>query len=250
MASFFRPRLVGVAILAVTTISSLAACGGAGDAGTKSNADLLKDAVANMKAAKSYHMDADLTTSGQKVTLNGDVDLATNNLKLSMNAAGQALDVVKVGSDTYTSLDGGTTYTKGEAGAVPDISSFTGMWTTLKPEDIDKAKDALKDGTPATEKIDGADTKHITGDAKELSALSSSAGASTDQGTIDFWVTTDAKPTVRQMKFVGKDSSGGDISGVFKWSKIDEPVNITAPPTSFKLRLEAGLLPSSGATIR
>jgi hypothetical protein len=186
-------------------------------------------------------MDADLTTNGQKVTLNGDVDLASNNVKLSMNAAGQAVDVIKVGNDTYASMDGGTTYTKSDAGAVPDLSSFTGMWSTLKPEDIDKAKDALKDGSPATEKIDGVDTKHITGDAKDLSALSSSAGGSTDEGTIDFWLSTDAKPTVRQMKFVGKDSTGGPIEGTFKWTKVDEPVEITAPPTSLKLDAVAGL---------
>jgi hypothetical protein len=234
MMGSFKVRLIGMAMVALTAMGALTACGGGGEAASKSNADLLKDAVANMKAAKTYHMDADLMSQGQTVTLNGDVDLATNNVKLSMNAAGQAVDIVKVGSDTYQSMDGGKTYTKGSADAVPDLSSFTGMWASLKPEDIDKAKDALKDGTPATEKVDGADTKHMTGNAKDLSALSSSAGAGAagTEGTIDFWVTTDAKPTVRQMKFAGKDTSGTETNGTFKWTKVDEPMNITAPPTT------------------
>lgn len=222
MSSSNKMRLAGAALLGLLAMASLTACGDTGPA-TQTNADLLKAAVANMKAAKSYHIEADLTSSGQEVTVSGDIDLAANNLKLSASAQGQSVDVTKLGNDYYSSLDGGKTWAKADASAVPDYSSVYGMWDTINPNDIDKTKDALKDGVPATEKIDGVDTKHMTGANKDL-AFVSSADASGD--TLDFWVTTDAKPTVRQMKIVGNPTSG-----TFKWSNIDAPVNIMTPST-------------------
>ena len=231
MKTSFGLRIVALAVMVFDGMALLTACGGA-DAPAKSNADLLKDAVANMKVAKTYHIEADITSSGQHVTLSGDMDVVGKNLKLSMNAAGQAMDVVKVGADTYSSLDGGKTYTKAGAAAVPDLSSFTSMWDSIKPEDVDKAKDGLKDGTPPTEKIGDADTKHITGNGKDLSQLMATSDPNAQDSTIDFWITTDAKPTIRQMKFSGKDAKGSETSGTFKWSNIDGPMNITAPPVS------------------
>ncbi|MBF6613254.1 MAG: hypothetical protein IVW55_09010 [Chloroflexi bacterium] len=82
MATSLRLRIAGVLVRAVTMMASLTACGGDSDApAAKSNADLLKEAIANMKAAKTYHMEADLTSSGQRVTLKGDIDLTANNVK-------------------------------------------------------------------------------------------------------------------------------------------------------------------------
>ena len=119
------------------------------------------------------------------------------------------MDIIKVGNDYFSSTDGGKTYTKSDASAVPDFSSFYGMWDTINPDDVDKAKDGLKDGTPATEQVDGTDTKHITGANKDLGSF---VGGSTD-GSLDFWVTTDAKPTIRQLKVTSSETNG-----TFKWS--------------------------------
>jgi hypothetical protein len=211
-------------------MASLTACGGDTGSAAKSNSDLLKEAVANMKAAKTYHINADLTSSGQPVKMDGDIDQGSKSYKLNMSAAGQSIDMIQVGTDSYLSMDGGKTYTKSPAGGAADFSGFTGMWDTINPADIDKAKDALKDGSPATEQIDGTDTKHMTGNAKDLSTLAGSTGDTAQDGTIDIWVTTGDKPTVRQMKITSTDTNG-----TLKWTKIDEPVTITAPPTSLKL---------------
>lgn len=228
MQDHLKLRFGFIAVLGLVAAAFLAACGGPAAPAALSNADLLKQAVANMDAAKTYHMTADITSSGQTVKLDGDIDRGADNVKLSMSMAGQSVDVIKVGSDYFSSSDGGKTYTKSDASSVPDLSSFYTMWSTIKPGDVDKAKDALKDGTPPTEQIDGADTKHMTGTNKDLSAFVASTAGSED-GTLDFWISTDAKPTVRQMKITSTQTNG-----TFKWTKIDAPVNITAPPTSFK----------------
>jgi hypothetical protein len=224
--STFRIRYAGIILMGLAAAGSLTACGGDSGPSAKTNADYLKDAVATMKAAKTYHMDVDVTQSGQQAKISGDIDLGSNNLKLSMGMAGQTVDIIKVGEDYFSSVDGGATYTKSDASAVPDFSSFYGMWETIKSEDVDKAKDGLKDGTPPTEQIGGTETKHITGANKDLGDFVSGS----DEGTIDFWVTTDAKPTVRQMKV-----TSSEVNGTFNWSKIDEPITITAPPVSLRL---------------
>src|SRR5690349_18495393 len=101
--------------MGLTVATSLTACGGDSGPAAKTNADYLKDAVANMKSAKTYHMDADIAQSGQQVKLGGDIDLGANNVKLSMSMAGQSIDVVKLGNDYYSSSDGGATYAKTDA---------------------------------------------------------------------------------------------------------------------------------------
>jgi hypothetical protein len=229
-------RLAGVVITLTLGAMALSACGGDSGTASKSNADLLKEAAANMKAAKSYTLNADVNQAGQAVTINGQLDIANKNTNLAIDASGQKVSVITVGSDVYLSTDGGTTFTNaGAAGSsiTSGFAAFTSMWDTFQPDQVDKAKDALKDGTPATEKINGVDCKHITADAKDLSVLGGSTG-STTQGTIDFWVSTDAKPYIRQMKIDGT-SDGQPIKGTFTWDKFDQQFDIKAPPTSFKL---------------
>lgn len=220
-------RLAGVAVAATMILPVLSACGG--DTAGKSNADLLKEGAANMKTAKSYHLDADITQADQNVKMNGDIDTANKNSMLAMSMAGQNVNMIIVGADNYMSIDGGKTYSKGNASAASGMSSFTGMWDSFKPEDVDKAKDSLKDGSPATETIGGAATKHITANAKDLSALGSSGSSSTTEGTIDLWISTDAKPYIRQMKIDGT-SDGKPLKATLTWTKFDEKFDIKAPP--------------------
>jgi hypothetical protein len=229
-------RLAGVFITLTLGAMALSACGG--DSGTtsggKSNADLLKEAAANMKAAKSYVLTADVDQAGQAVKMNGQIDVANNNTKMDMEASGQKISIISVGNDVFLSMDGGTTYTSaGAAGAsmTAGFASFTGMWSSFQDSEIDKAKDALKDGSPATEKINGVDCKHITASAKDLSGLGGTTG--TTEGTIDLWISTD-KAYVRQMK-LDATSDGQPIKGTFTWDKFNENFDIKAPPTASKL---------------
>jgi hypothetical protein len=227
-----KRRTLVLMVAALVCLPMLAACdvGGGGGTATKSNADLIKEAAANMKAATSYHMDADVAQGETTVKMGGDIDIANDKAKLNMTVGTTAVEVVRIGDDLYTSLDGGQTWTKGGAGDDIGIDQLTGIWDQFKPEEVDKSKDALKDGSPATEQIDGVDTKHITANAQDLQSLSASGTTSTVEGTMDMWVTTDAKPTMRQLKIDGT-SDGQPIQGTFKWNKINEQFDIQAPPT-------------------
>jgi hypothetical protein len=221
------PRFRGIAAASLVCVMALAACG---DSAGKSNADLLKEAATNMKAVKTYHLNADIDQAGQAVKLVGDFDVTNKNVKLDLDTAGQKVSVIQVGEKVYLSTDGGTTYTESPGGAamMEGFGSFTDMWNTFEPAKVDQAKDALKDGTPATETIDGVSTKHITADAKQLSLLGSSTGTDSTEGTLDMWIGPNDKPYVRQMKIDGT-SGGQPIKATITWSKIGEAMDIKAP---------------------
>jgi hypothetical protein len=72
-------------------------------------------------------------------------------------------------------------------------------------------------------------TKHITGDAKELSALTTQGSSATQQeGTVELWISTDATPYIHQMKIDGK-TDGTDLVATFKWSKFNQTFDIKSP---------------------
>jgi hypothetical protein len=225
----------GMAIALVSTMM-LAACGGSSGQ-SQSNADLLKSAAANMKAAKSYHLTIDVNANGQPVKIDGDFDVANNNSKLTIDNAGQKAAVTTVGSDAYISTDGGATFTKLDAATASSITSsfgqFTTMWNTFKPEQVDAVKDRITDGNPATETISGASTKHMSGSLQDLGSLSAS-GTTTETGTLDLWVSTDATPYVYQAKINSTSSQA-----MLNWSNFNKVPAITAPPTSALLPIEA-----------
>jgi hypothetical protein len=224
-------RMQGIAATTLLCAITLAACGDSGGGG-KSNADLLKESAANMKTATSYHMDANVEQDGTPVKLTGDIDLANKNVKLDIEAQDQKISVITVDGKSYLSMDGGTTYSETDQGAAitSSLASFTGMWDTFKPEDVDKAKDALKDGNPPTETIDGVSTKHIVADAKDLSLLNTTGTDTPNamEGTLELWLGPTDKPYVRQMKIDGT-SDGTPIKGTLTWSKINEKLDIKAP---------------------
>src|SRR3954452_12742537 len=105
-------RFVGVVITLILGAMALSACGGdtGGSSGGKSNADLLKEAAANMKAAKSYTLNADVNQAGQAVKMNGQIDVGNKNMKLDMDNAGQKISMISIGDKVFLSMDGGTTY--------------------------------------------------------------------------------------------------------------------------------------------
>ena len=238
MKNFAKLRLAGVLLSAALLMPVLSACGGGGDtpAGptatpttpAMSNADLLKAAAANMKEAKSYHIEVDVDQAGNQVKMAGNVDVANNNADLTMTMQKQEIHAIVVGEDAYVATGGGTNFQKAPASML-QLESFTGMWNNFKPEDIDRAAAALKDGTPPTETIDGVTTRHITGDAKELSALTTQGSSATQQeGTVDLWISTDDEPYIYQMRIDGT-SDGNAVKGTFKWSQFNEEFDIKAP---------------------
>lgn len=216
-------------IIAVAALIALSACGDAGgsgnsgNAGGKSNVDLLKEAIANMNALKSYHLDIDVNQGGAPVKMNGDFDIANDRASLGMNFGVKTNYMIRIGNDSYTSLDDGKTYQNSQ------LKMSFKLWEGVKPEDIDKVKDALKDGAPPTEKLDGVETRHIIANGKDFPSLNTGIASSAIEGTVELWVSTDARPSMRQMKIDGK-SNGDPVTGTLKWSKFDEKFSIEAPP--------------------
>ncbi len=251
MSNSTKYRFLSMAVIAVMSIA-LAACGGStanntpgsggsssnggGSTTTMNNADLLKAAAASMKAAKGYHIDASGSAAGQAITMTGDIDVAGNKSNLAISAAGLNINAVSIVSDTYLSTDGGKTFTKDTSGSVSSgFSGFTGMWNNFNPADVDKSASALKDGSPATDNINGTNCHHITGNLKDLSSLgstgvsgSSGATATPTDGTVDIWAANDGS-SVCQMKVTTTD---GSTNLTIKWSNINGTFNITAPPAS------------------
>lgn len=231
-------RSIG-ATVALASVMLLSACGGEGGGGgtttSKSNSDLLKEAAKNMREAQSYTLNADLTAGGQPVKMLADLeglDKDAKNAKMDMEAAGQKIAIIAIGDKVWASMDGGQTFTDASASGAQMTSSIdelANMWDKLTDDQIDKAKDQLKDGSPATETIDGVNTKHMTGDIKALSALSTSGGGNVSEGTIDIWVSTDSPSRVHQMRIDAK-SNDQPIKGTFKWSNFGKDFDINAPP--------------------
>ena len=77
----------------------------------------------------------------------GDVDIANNKSRLDMSAAGQNISVVTIGSETYVSMDGGTTFIKSDSGAsiTSGLDTFIRMWDSFQARrDRQKPKPLFK----------------------------------------------------------------------------------------------------------
>jgi hypothetical protein len=226
-----RQMVLALALFAILSLT-LAACDSSNSTPTSgptnSDAELVKRAGVNMKALKSYHIEASGTIAAGDTKISGDIDAGNSNSRLDMNVAGQDLQTIQIGPDTYTSSDGGKTFTKSE-GAGMNIGSFVRIWDSFNPSSIDKNAANFKDDSPAQETIDGTTTKHITASSSDLNLGSAGAAGGTNS-TLDLWITTDATPIVRQMKLVGQSGSQG-VNLTFKWSHINENFDIKAPST-------------------
>ncbi len=197
-----------------------------------SNSDLLQKAGLDMQAAKSYQMDVDLVSDGQDVTLTALMDVANNNTRMDIVSGGQNVSTITIGSDTYISLDNGKTYTQSDLGSMftSSFGSFTGMWQSFTPGQLNLDKRILTNGIPRTEKIGGVFTRHMALDASPLaSSLMQGSPGSIISGKLDFWISTDATPYVYQIKI---DSSQGSqvYTATLKWSRFNEDLGIKAPP--------------------
>src|SRR5947209_6260083 len=104
MSTHFRTQLMRAVIAIALGAAVLSACN---DTAATSNADLLKQAVANMKSAGSYTLGADFSQSGQEIKLSGQVDVQANSSALVIDSGGQKTSLVTIGNDVYVSTDGG-----------------------------------------------------------------------------------------------------------------------------------------------
>lgn len=225
----------GLLMLALLAVLGLAACDSGSSTPTPTNgpsnpnAELVKQAGTNMKALKSYHVEAMGSMGSGDLKISGDFDIAANNSRISMTGAGMDAEMVQIGSDTYTSGDGGKTYTK-SAAADASPAAFIRVWDSFNPTSIDKNAANFKDGTPLTATIDGVTTRHITASSQDLNLSGNAQIPTAPDSTLDLWISTEATPTVRQMKLNG-GSGPQAVNLTFTWSHLNENLDIKAPPT-------------------
>lgn len=256
-----KVRYIGALAVAVMLMLVLSACGGdSAPASTpttmpptqppptqppptptvapKSNGDLLKEALVNQKDVKSFHIDFILQSQASgSVEANGDVDVANKQYNLKGAANGQEASIIKL-SDTevYTSTNGVDWVKVSPDAAAQTAASFDSLLTAFafdkgKPESVDKLKDAPKDGTPRDDTIGGTAVRHMRVDAKDFDPTGDGSGATprTLTGTYDIWVSTNDKPTLRQVELNGVEQGGADIYARITWTKVDEAMDIKAP---------------------
>ena len=204
-----------------------------------SNAELLKKAVANMRALKSYHFEFkggipdDYTMMSQNLRISGDIQLNGKGSRVQIRDAASGIAsapnpdkvILEVGGvdmiilpeeRPYESYDGGKMWYRWgvDTPAVYLLAlfgpPFGSVWNpdghvTIKEETVNRL--LLKDGTPAVEQIDGPYMRHMVADAKGLEGQESTLLSNLLYGakTMSFWVSTDATPTVRQMWIEGSN---------------------------------------------
>lgn len=202
------------------------------DLATTADIAKLKDAVTNTKGANSFHLETNVNIVDSIVR---DVDRANNRSVYTRCTAynGVCSRVTTIMTDTYSTKDGGASFTKGDKGDV-GMDSLNYIWDQLTPEKIDKANGVLRIGNPAAaETFTGTTTIHYTIIASDMARIASALDLPQTNGTFDIWITDEEKPVVLQMSFNGRSGfwpfDGKDLIAVARWSKINEPVSIEAP---------------------
>jgi hypothetical protein len=229
-------KSIALAASILISVLLLTACNYGGLEMTKSNAALLKEATANSKAANSYHLVAGITnTKGDTRRLSADVDAGNGRIKGETTEGDQTTGYVQVDNNLFISDDGGASFAKdeGNSSSEDDPVSLVGELERgldgFKPEEADKAGDALRDGSPLFEMVEGVVTKHIIASAKDIPSLANlyMSAQTTGPDTIELWVAVGQKPTIRRFA-LGSDSAK-EATITLEWSKLDEPVAIETP---------------------
>jgi hypothetical protein len=131
-------------------------------------------------------------------------------------------------------VDDGKTYTQSDLGLMftSSFGTFTGMWESFTPGQLNLDKRVLTDGNPRTEKIGGVLTRHMALDASPLaSSLAQGSPGSVISGKLDFWISTGATPYIYQIK-IDSTVANQVYTATLKWSRFNEDLGIKAPPTN------------------
>src|SRR5438874_524657 len=196
------------AVLIAIAASALLACGAVASLVEPSPGDLLQKASANLKSAKTTHIDGTgsfALKDGMSISFDfkmaGDAELPDKaRLNMQMSLLGQSLsvDTITVGGRTFTKGLQGDTWTEGTA-ADPTSS---GMLDPLGQTDVSGAMSVTEIDRP---EVDGKKTRHLkyAVDAQSLlGKMQSAPGAasfkpSNVNGSGEVWVRTEDSQIVR-----------------------------------------------------
>jgi hypothetical protein len=251
------PMFLRAVILVLASISL--ACGQAATLAEPSPTELLQKASANLKNAKTAHIDGTgsfAISSGLSISfdfkMNGDAEMPDKaRLTTQMSLLGQSLsvDTISIGGRTFSKGlvgDGWTETAENDPqGAILDPLGQADLSAVATVTEIDRPE------------IDGRKTRHLSytiDQGKLLEKLTSSQPGATPTlnvataiGKGEVWIRTDDNQIVRQLVKLSMEMDGGlgipgapasgkssfDISFDLKFTRIGEPISpaITAPPT-------------------
>ena len=237
------------------------ACGQVATLAEPSPTELLQKASANLKNAKTAHIDGTgsfAISSGLSISfdfkMNGDAEMPDKaRLTTQMSLLGQSLsvDTITVGGKTFSKGLVGDDWTEAAEndpqGAILDPLGQADLSAVATVTEVDRPE------------IDGRKTRHLSytiDQSKLLEKLTSAQPGATPAlnvatavGKGEVWIRTDDSQIVRQLVKLSLDMDGGlgipvaspttgsstfEISFDIKFSHIGEPISpaITAPPTN------------------
>lgn len=183
-----------------------------------------------MKSIKSYRMEVFTIDDNEEYKGSIDMDVANDRFRFSHSGPEGDSLIIQINNDVFMSGSDIKPYFNKATSAQAARSLHDERWTYLTAEDIDKAKSKLQDGSPAVEKIDGIDAKHIVVGIKDLQALSlvGSRRITLTNGTVDAWISMSVEPILLKMIVKAID---GDIAieDRLTWSHFNESLDIQAP---------------------
>jgi hypothetical protein len=236
------------------------ACGPTATLAEPSPTELLQQASANLKNAKTAHIDGTgsfAISSGLNISfdfkMTGDAEMPDKaRLTTEMSLLGQSLsvDTITIGGRTFSKGLVGSDWTEtaenDPQGAILDPLGQADLSAVVTVTEVDRPE------------IDGRKTRHLEytiDQTKLLKKLTGSQSASAPPlnvtsaiGKGEVWIRTDDSQIVRQLVKLSMDMEGGlgipgasptsgkstfEISFDLKFSRIGEPISpsITAPPT-------------------
>lgn len=231
MKTLTMNRLCTIAIL-FCMVLAIAACDSQGSGATTtpisqgaapgpnaglSNDDLLKKAVANMKALESYHFEEkgglpdDSMRMSPNMSIVGDIQLGGKASRITISDEGGQLEwLMPAGGPHYESYDGGKAWQRPTVDTpasylIPYLGTLWKPSPDFGPGDMILRDLMLKDGNPTSEIIDGVYTKRMTADAQAPGASSPAPFTQYAKGakSITIWVSTEITPTIRKMRIEG-----------------------------------------------
>ena len=240
-----------LALLLVAAPLALAACGSSSATGVKADAvAYVRQAGTKTADLKSMHMalTEDVTAAGQKITLDGSGDFASNPLRgtfaLSTSGGIGSMREVFDGTNVYvnaealsTHLPAGKTWLKANLAQLGKATHLSLMSQNPK-QVLEQLAAGGSVKSLGTETIDGVTTTHYQVSDLEVSKLSmlpkALRNSNATVGPIDVWI-GNGDGYVYRLTLSVDATEGGQSASVdlrVDLSKFNEPVHVTIPPES------------------
>lgn len=207
------------AIFLLTTLLCLASYshGMADDGSDQTATKLLNEALGSMRKVVSYHAKADLTIDGQKIDnrrkahIEGDFG-AHGGAYTVVGFDGKQTKIIVIGSNTYTTSDGGETWYR-------NVNRDVAMLSQIVTGPVDPSIKLADQGTVkiiGTEDVDGTSATRLLVAAKS---------------PVDVWIADEPRvgKVIRKIRLIITSDEGIDFDTTIIHSDFNKRLDIHAP---------------------